>query len=102
MTPAAVVFIVTAYGLGCDAPNQVTAAGVHPAEGWTIAADPAVLPIGSIVHIDGLGQRMVQDKGRLVRGNHLDVFMESCKAAGRWGRKERRVRVLHRPQRSKR
>ncbi len=93
---AAALWTVTAYSLKCDAPGPLTRAGTHPVAGHTIAADPRVLPLGSIVHIEGLGERMVQDVGGAVKGRQLDLFVGSCSEARRWGRQTRRVRVLHR------
>lgn len=95
-----IVFTLTAYAVGCDVrPGHPTKAGTQPVAGFTIAADPAVVPLGSLVAIDGLGERMVHDVGGAVRGRHLDVFMGSCAEARRFGRQRRRVRVLHRPTR---
>jgi 3D (Asp-Asp-Asp) domain-containing protein len=67
-----------------------------PVPGFTIAADVAVLPLGSIVEIEGVGERQVHDIGSGVRGRTLDVFFASCGEARAWGRRQRRVRVLHR------
>jgi len=94
------VFLITAYGLGCDAPGPHTKAGTTPVASFTASADPRVLPLGSIVWIEGLGERMIHDIGGGVRGRHIDVFMDSCKEAGRV-RVLRRVRILHTPKRSK-
>lgn len=102
MSAPLAVFVLSAYGFGCDAPNRVTKAGVTPVDGWTVAADPRVLPMGSIIHVEGLGERMVQDVGSAIRGRRLDLFMDSCRAALEWGLKKRRVRVLHQPRQAKR
>lgn len=40
-----------------------TASGAVAQEGVTIAADWDVLPPGTVVYIDGLGERVVQDRG---------------------------------------
>jgi 3D (Asp-Asp-Asp) domain-containing protein len=91
------LFLLTAYAYGCDAqPGNLTKAGTRPISHFTIAADPRVLPLGSIVHIEGIGERMVHDIGSAVRGRHIDLFMESCSEARQWGRRLRFVRVLHR------
>ena len=92
---AVVPFEVTAYGLGCDAPGPLTAAGVEPVAGHTIAADPAVLPIGSRVRIAGKGERQVQDVGGAVKGRTLDLYFDDCDEARRFGRQVRAVEVLH-------
>jgi 3D (Asp-Asp-Asp) domain-containing protein len=95
---AAAVFAVTAYSLGCDAPGPLTKAGTHPVAGFTVAADPRVLPLGTILHVEGLGQRQIQDVGGGVVGRHVDVYVDSCREARAWGRQRRRVTVLHVPQ----
>lgn len=47
--------------------------------GWpnsaTVAADLTVLPRGTCIIIDGIGQRTVDDTGGAVVGNTLDVFL---------------------------
>jgi 3D (Asp-Asp-Asp) domain-containing protein len=99
MTPllAAALWTVTSYATGCDTlPGARTRAGTLPVPGFTAAADPRVLPIGSIVEIEGLGERSVHDVGGKVRGRHLDIFVASCGEARAWGRRQRRVRVIHR------
>lgn len=87
------LFIVTMYAVGCDVkPNHPTKAGTLPVVGFTVAADPAVLPLGTIVHIEGLGERMVHDVGAKVKGRHVDVFVATCKEAKT---STRMLRVLH-------
>jgi 3D (Asp-Asp-Asp) domain-containing protein len=93
---AVALWTVTAYGLTCDAPGPLTKAGTRPVAGFTIAADPRVLPLGSIVWIEGLGERQVHDIGGAVRGKHVDVYVSNCREARQWGRQARLVRVLHR------
>ncbi len=93
---AALLWTITAWATGCDTkPGALTKAGTKPVVGFTAAADPRVLPLGSIVWIEGLGERMIHDTGGAVRGRHIDVFADSCTEARRWGRQARRVRVLH-------
>jgi len=88
-------FALTAYSIGCDAPGPRTKAGTTPVEGHTVAADPRVLPIGSRVHVAGLGELQVQDIGAAVRGRQLDVYLDDCARARAWGRQVREVEVLH-------
>jgi 3D (Asp-Asp-Asp) domain-containing protein len=92
------MFIVTAYAVGCDVVHgNPTRSGTQPVVEFTVAADPTVLPIGSIIEIEGLGERMVHDVGGKVKGRHVDVFVGGCREARRWGRRDRTVRVLHIP-----
>ncbi len=52
-----------------------TSSGATCVEGVTAAC--AILPPGTVVKIDGYGERVIQDTGSGVRGQHLDIFMES-------------------------
>jgi 3D (Asp-Asp-Asp) domain-containing protein len=97
VSAAALLWTITAYSTGCDTrPGARTKAGTTPVPGFTAAADPRVLPLGSIVWVEGLGELQVQDVGSAVRGRTLDLYVSSCAEARLWGRRRARVRVLHR------
>ena len=78
---------------GCNA----TASGLWPTRGM-VAVDPSVIPLGSTVWIQGLGEFLATDTGSLVRGAHLDVFGLSYAEAIEWGIQERMVLVFARSQ----
>jgi 3D (Asp-Asp-Asp) domain-containing protein len=76
----------------------VTASGV-PAQSGIAAADPELLPVGSVIEIDSLPQKYngiytVMDTGPLVQGRLVDVYMWSCNEALAFGRKPIRLTVL--------
>lgn len=52
-----------------------TASGSTATEGITIAADTRVLPLGTKVYIEGVGERIVQDVGGAIKGNKIDIFV---------------------------
>lgn len=83
---------VTAYCIEGE-----TKSGVQTRRG-IVAADPNVLPIGTIVRVEGLkshnGRYIVQDTGRAIMGRELDIFMPDCSAAKRFGRQEARARIV--------
>jgi len=86
-------FTATAYCKGF-----ATTSGV-PAQKGIAAADPQILPIGSIVQIesaDGLydGIYSVLDTGPLIRGREIDLYMWNCTQARIFGRKSVRMTVL--------
>lgn len=98
-------FKVTAYGNDCAIWNEKTktigpsktglgASGIRGQNGYTVAADPKVLPIWSIVHIAGIGQFVVTDTGPI--GNHIDLFLDDCDEAKqfgeRYGMRAKRIR----------
>jgi 3D (Asp-Asp-Asp) domain-containing protein len=98
MASAMFIATATAYAVSCGAGlGTLTRAGTRPVTEFTIAADPKVLPIGTIVHIEGLGERMVHDTGRLIKGRHIDLFVGSCREARAWGVRKVKVRVSHFP-----
>jgi len=70
-----------------------TASGPWPEPGM-VAVDPAVIPLGSTVWVQGLGTFLATDTGSLVRGAHLDVFNLSYQDALAWGVQERTVLVF--------
>jgi 3D (Asp-Asp-Asp) domain-containing protein len=60
-----------------------------------VATDPRVIPLGSRLHIEGLGGNYTaEDTGGGVHGAHVDVWFPSCSAAIQWGRQTRTVTVL--------
>lgn len=69
-----------------------TASGTWPKHG-TIAADPRVLPFGTKVYIPGYGEGVVEDTGRLIKGNRIDVYIPSYDACIEWGIKEMEVEL---------
>jgi 3D (Asp-Asp-Asp) domain-containing protein len=85
-------YTVTAY---CT--KGTTDAGTHTKRG-IVAADPRLLPFGSVVRVDGLAPRpqtfVVTDSGSAVKGRHLDVFMPSCAAARKFGKRVATARVV--------
>lgn len=66
-----------------------TSSGARCTEGVTAAC--AILPPGTVVKIDGYGERVIQDTGSGVRGQHLDIFMESHRQCLNHGVKYREV-----------
>ncbi len=84
-------FQATAY---CD--YGFTASGVWVREG-IVAADPRVLPLGSVidVKVDGavLERYRVMDTGGDIKGYKIDIWMPRCEDARKFGVKAVKVRV---------
>jgi len=90
-------FIATAYcpcALCCGKEDGITASGVKAREGITIAADWDVMPEGTIVEIEGIGYRIVQDTGSAIKGHRIDIYFEEHEEALEFGLQEVRVRIL--------
>jgi 3D (Asp-Asp-Asp) domain-containing protein len=71
-----------------------TASGAIAEEGVTIAADWSVYSPGTILYIEGIGERTVQDRGGAISGQKIDVFFNSHEDALRFGRQEVRIKVI--------
>jgi rare lipoprotein A len=86
-------FTITAY---CTAGR--TAAGTAARVG-VAAASPDILPLGSVIRLEGLedqynGVYTVMDTGLKVVGRHLDLYIQNCDEAVRFGRQTSEVSVL--------
>jgi 3D (Asp-Asp-Asp) domain-containing protein len=87
-------FTATAYCRG-----TTTASGVNVRNGIA-AADPDLLPVGSVIQVDRLGDRYngiytVMDTGPAVQGRHIDIYMWNCdEARYEFGRRTAGITVL--------
>ena len=86
-------FAMTAY-TQYHSPPQRTASGTMPATGRTVAVDPTVIPLGTKLHIEGIGVRIAEDTGRKIKGRKLDLFLSSMNDCTRFGVRSRRVYIL--------
>lgn len=59
----------------------------------TIAVDPKVIPLGSRIWVEGYGWGLAEDTGGLIKGQIIDLFMETKREALNWGRKNIIIRV---------
>jgi 3D (Asp-Asp-Asp) domain-containing protein len=86
-------FEATAYCKG-----NTTSSGVEVTTG-VAAADPSILPVGSVVTVTTDNSRYngvytVMDTGPEVKGRELDLYMWSCNEALAFGRKQVQLSVL--------
>ncbi|MDR1989857.1 MAG: 3D domain-containing protein [Acidobacteriaceae bacterium] len=87
------LFSATAYCKGL-----VTSSGVAVQSG-IMAADPALLPVGSVVRLDIGDEKYdgiytVLDTGPAVQGRGVDVYMWSCNEALQFGRRQAQLTIL--------
>ena len=88
---APITYVATAYSL----PGR-TASGKHVSKGL-IAADPAVLPLGTRVRLDAgaySGEYEVADTGTAVKGKKIDIWTPTFREACRFGRRVVKLTVL--------
>lgn len=92
---------------GEEVPVQITAYCLrgftrlgHPVREGIIAADPRVFPLGREVELfvgrERRGRFLVSDTGRRIRGRRIDVWMDSCLDAIRFGRRRGKALLLAR------
>jgi 3D (Asp-Asp-Asp) domain-containing protein len=60
-----------------------------------VAADTRFFPLGTVLWIEGLGRRVVCDRGSAVVGpHHLDIHFSSLAAMRAWGTRLVHIRIL--------
>src|SRR5215471_3633811 len=91
--PHEMSFLATAYCL-----DGTTASGVQTNRGIA-AADLDVLPMGTRIRVSGLkrgrnGVYRVMDTGEHMQGRRIDLFIQSCVEAKRFGKQRVRVAIV--------
>lgn len=89
-------YIVTAYcpcEKCCGKTDRITASGVKAVEGVTVATDKSI-PFGTKIYIEGVGERIVQDRGGAIKGNKIDLYFDTHEQALEWGRQERKIKII--------
>ncbi|NMA54989.1 MAG: DUF348 domain-containing protein [Firmicutes bacterium] len=76
-----------------DDGGGVTATGIKPKRG-IVAVDPRVIPLGTKVYVENYGPALAADTGGAIKGNRVDVFLDTHEEAVRWGRRWVKVYVL--------
>jgi 3D (Asp-Asp-Asp) domain-containing protein len=63
----------------------------------TIAADPRLFPIGTLLYIPGYGYGVVADTGSAIKGKRIDLYFETIREVyEQWGKRKVSVQVLRR------
>lgn len=90
--------IATAYGAGEEAYlSDRTALGLPVRDGM-IAVDPRVIPLGSLLYVEGYGYGMAADTGGAIIGNRVDLYYaHDARFVADFGLQKRRVYVLYQP-----
>ena len=80
----------TAY---CNDP--ITYIGTVPKVEYTIAVDPAVIPLGSRVYIPQFNKVFIaEDTGSAIKGNRIDIYMKDYDTCMNWGIKYIDIYIL--------
>ena len=83
-------FMITAY----EWTGSPCANGNYPSEGYTVACDSQTLPLGARVYIEGVGERVVEDRGGGGTG-WFDLYLGDESACWDWGVKYRDVYLIN-------
>lgn len=62
-----------------------------------VAVDPRVIPLGTLVFVEGYGLALACDKGSAIKGNRIDLCFMSKRTADAFGRRQVRVHILKAP-----
>ena len=74
--------------------DGITATGTKPKWG-TIAVDPNVIPYGTKVYIPRFGKTFIaEDCGGGIKGNKIDIFMNSDSQCNSWGVRNISIQIL--------
>ena len=78
--------------------DRTTATGRAPVRNpsgiSTIAVDPSFIPLGSKVYVEGYGYAIASDTGGAIKGNIIDLFLNSSSECWSWGRRPDRKSVV--------
>ncbi|ODS34103.1 MAG: Cell wall-binding protein YocH precursor [Candidatus Scalindua rubra] len=93
-------FTITAY---CPGPccckkyaDGFTATGKRAREeNRIVAVDPNIIPLHSMVYIEGLGIFYAEDVGGMIKKRRLDILMNNHERALKFGVKKRRVTIIN-------
>jgi len=73
---------------------STTSTGQKPVWG-TIAVDPKVIPYGTKVYIPQFGRTFIANNtGGAIKGNKIDIFMNSKKECYNWGRRTIEIQII--------
>ncbi|EAD3288017.1 LysM peptidoglycan-binding domain-containing protein [Listeria monocytogenes] len=85
----------TAYSKSEPGMSHMTATGIDLNDNSrVIAVDPSVIPLGSKVYVEGYGQAIAADTGGAIKGNKIDVHLNSVQEVNNWGVKQVKVQIL--------
>lgn len=71
----------------------LTASGTVERVG-AIAVDPSVIPLGTKLYVEGYGYCVAEDTGGFIKGNRIDVYLNSEEECVAWGVKNVKVYIL--------
>jgi len=83
----------TAAADECGKSDGITASGLKVKEKETLAC-PSNFPFGTKIQIEGMGTYVCEDRGGAIRGNHIDIYVETKTQAFDFGRQHLQAKVV--------
>lgn len=83
----------TAAADECGKSDGITSSGLKVEEKRTLAC-PANFPFGTKIAIDGMGEFRCEDRGGAIKGNHIDIYMQTKAEAFAFGRRNLTATVI--------
>ncbi len=83
----------TAAADECGKSDGITASGLKVAEKRTLAC-PREFPFGTKLKIEGLGEYRCEDRGGAIKGNKIDIYVETKKEAFAFGRQNLTAEII--------
>lgn len=83
----------TASADECDNDLGITASGIKVQANRTIACPPE-FPFGAKIEIEGQGTFICEDRGGAIKGNHIDIYVQTKKEAFAFGRQNLMAKVV--------
>lgn len=83
----------TAAADECGKSDGITASGLKVEEKRTLACPPA-FPFGTKIAIEGMGEYRCEDRGGAIKGNKIDIYVETKKEAFAFGRRNLTAEVI--------
>jgi 3D (Asp-Asp-Asp) domain-containing protein len=69
-----------------------TALGI-PVRKGVVAVDPALIPLGTKMHVPGYGRSIAADVGHAIKGRIIDLWFPTTEKAREWGRRKVTITV---------
>jgi uncharacterized protein YabE (DUF348 family) len=85
--------VITCKATAYTATGQLTASGTTAKVG-VVAVDPSVIPLGTKLYVEGYGYCVAEDTGGKIKGNRIDVYLNTVSECDTWGVKNVKVYVL--------
>lgn len=84
----------TAYSYAEAGASYLTASGTDLRENpQAVAVDPSVIPLGTVVEVQGYGVALALDTGGAIKGNIIDVHFPTVAQCTQWGRRQVQVTI---------